>query len=259
MVAAAAIILLVVTLRESKRLGISNDTIYGLFLWGIIGGVIGARLVHVIDYWSYYVAHPGEIVGFAGLALYGAIAGALLAVFIYTRVKRVSFSSLAGVGDAIAVGAPLAQAVGRVGCTINGCCYGKPSPFHSFPGAVVYTARDTIPPQYWGVPLYPSQIYFLIWNLIVFAIIWRLRDRIKPQGSLFLLYLCLYAAGDFGLRFFRVNDPFLFGLHEGQIISLAILIVVIPLLIVRVRRFQQKISIAEPAGEVKQPGQSRED
>lgn len=238
-VALAVIALLAMTLRETRRLGISRDIIHSLFLWGIIGGFIVSRLVHVIDQWNYYMANPGAIVGFAGLSLYGAIIGALLAVWVYMRVRRIPFSSLAGVGDAIAVGAPLAQAIGRVGCAINGCCHGKLSPFQSFPGAVLYTPRDVIPSQYWGVPLYPAQIYFLLWNLIVFAIVWQLRDRLKPQGSLFFLYLCLYAAGDFGLRFFRVNEPFLMGLHQGQVISLAILVIAVPWLIIRMRRFQR--------------------
>ncbi len=238
-VALAVMALLAMTLRETKRLGISQDIIYNLFLWGIIGGFIVSRLVHVIDHVVTHPEEPIQIIGFAGLSLYGAIIGALLAVWVYMRVRRIPFSSLAGVGDAIAVGAPLAQAIGRVGCTINGCCHGKLSPFQSFPGAVLYTPRDVIPVQYWGVPLYPAQIYFLLWNLIVFAIVWQLRDRLKPQGSLFFLYLCLYAAGDFGLRFFRVNEPFLMGLHQGQVISLAILVIAVPWLIIRMRRFQR--------------------
>ncbi|MDY7019658.1 MAG: prolipoprotein diacylglyceryl transferase [Chloroflexota bacterium] len=239
MTALSVIALLVVTLRETKRLGISQDLVFNLFLWGIIGGFIGGRSVHIIDHWSYYVANPGDIVGFAGLALYGAILGSLVGVWIYMRVKRTPFSSLSGVGDAIAIGAPLAQAIGRIGCTINGCCFGKPSPFASFPGAVIYSPRDTIPFEYWGMPLYPAQIYFLIWNLIVFAVLWQLRDRLNPRGSLFFLYLCLYAAGDFGFRFFRYADTsYLLGLQQGQIISLAILVIAVPWLIIRMRRFR---------------------
>ncbi|GAI06187.1 unnamed protein product, partial [marine sediment metagenome] len=161
-VALAVIALLAMTLRETKRLGISQDIIYNLFLWGIIGGFIASRLVHVIDHVVTHPEEPIQIIGFAGLSLYGAIIGALLAVWVYMKVRRIPFSSLAGVGDAIAVGAPLAQAIGRVGCAINGCCHGKLSPFQSFPGAVLYTPRDVIPVQYWGVPLYPAQIYFLL-------------------------------------------------------------------------------------------------
>ena len=239
MVALAVIALLVVTFRETRKLSISPDLVFSLFLWGIIGGFIGGRLVHIIDHWSYYVANPRELVGFAGLALYGSIFGALIAVWIYMWLKRLPFSGLAGVGDAVAVGAPLAQALGRVGCTINGCCFGKPSPFNSFPGAVIYTVSDFVPYEYQGVPLYPAQIYFLIWNLIVFAILWQLRGRLKPQGSLFFLYLCLYAAGDFGLRFFRYADTsYPGGLQQGQIISLAILVVAVPWFIIRMRRFR---------------------
>jgi len=237
MVALAAITLLVVTLRETKRQGISQDIIYSLFLWGIIGGFIGARLVVV--QWGHYIAHPEDIfnfIGFPAFSLYGVIIGALVAVWVYTRVKRVPFQSLAGVGESVAVGAPLAQAIGRVGCTINGCCYGNPS---SLPWAVIYTNPHSACGLL-GEPLHPTQIYFLLWNLIVFAVVWRMRGRLKPQGSLFLLYLCLYAAGDFSLRFFRyVDQPFLFGLQQGQVISLAILVVVLPLFIIRMRRARQ--------------------
>ncbi|MBN2186849.1 MAG: prolipoprotein diacylglyceryl transferase [Dehalococcoidia bacterium] len=245
MVALAVITLLIVTFRETKRAGFPQDTTYNLFFWGIIGGFIISRLVHVVDYFVTHPEEPINIIGFAGLALYGAIGGALLGAWLYTKVRKIPFSSLSGVGDAIAVGGPLAQAIGRVGCTLNGCCFGKPSPFHLFPGAVLYTPRDTIPSQNWGVPLYPTQIYFLLWNLIVFAIIWRFRGKLKPQGSLFFLYLCLYAAGDFGIRFLRVNEPFLLGLHQGQVISLAILVVVVPWLIIRMRRFRQGIRATE--------------
>jgi phosphatidylglycerol:prolipoprotein diacylglycerol transferase len=242
MVALAVTVLLLSTLREARRLNITHD-IYSLFLYGIVGGFILSRLVHVID---YLVTHPGEhieILNFSGMALYGAIGGGVLGAWVYTRVKKIPWSSLADMGDAIAVGAPLAQAIGRIGCTINGCCFGKPSPFQTFPGAIFYTPRDTIPPEYWEVPLYPAQIYFFLWNLIVFAILWRFRYSIKPKGSLFLLYLCLYAGGDFGLRFFRVNEPFLWIFHQGQVISLLVLLVATPLLITK-RRHHKKQAAA---------------
>lgn len=257
MVALAVMTLLLVTSREVRRIGFPQDTLYGIFLWGIIGGFIVSRLVHVIDYLVTHPEEPIDIIGFAGLALYGAIGGALLGAWLYTKMKKISFPSLAGLGDSIAVGAPLAQAIGRLGCTLNGCCFGKPSTLHSFFTAVIYSPRDTIPREYWGVPLYPTQIYFLLWNLLVFAVVWSFRERLKPQGSLFFLYLSLYALGDFAIRFLRVNDPFLWGLHQGQVISLVMLAVTVPWLIFRIRRFRHGIRVAETTSEA-DLGQSRE-
>ncbi len=235
-VAIAVIILLAIIFREAGKQGFPLDFLNSLFLWGIGGGFICARLVHVIDHWSYYVSHPGSILGLEGMGLYGAIAGAILGAWVYTRIKKVPFSKLVVVADALAVGAPLAQAIGRLGCTINGCCYGTLAPGLSW--AVVYTHPNSFAPL--GVPLHPAQIYFVLWNLVVFAIVWHMRGRLKPRGSLFFLYLCLYAAGDFALRFFRYADTsYALGLQQAQIISLIILAVALPVLIIRMKKFRQ--------------------
>lgn len=240
MVAAAVITLLAITFRETKQRAVPESTTYNLFFWGIIGGIIGGKLGYFIQPWLLYGVNPSEIISPYGWALHGAIIGGILGGLIYWRIKaaQISLENLASISDAVAVGAPLAQAIGRIGCTINGCCYGKLSPFLSFPWAVSYTHPNSAAPQ--NTPLYPTQIYFLLWNLIVFAVVWRLRGRLKPQGSLVFLYLCLYSAGDFSLRFLRADPPLLLGLQEGQIFSLAILLVILPVLIIRIRRFQQK-------------------
>jgi len=228
MVALAVVAIIVVALCEAKRVGISQDTVYSVALWAVIGGVVVSRLVHVIDLWGYYMANPREIIGTEGLTIYGAILGAVLAVGIYAWVKKVSFWRL---GDIIAPGAVLGQAIGRIGCTINGCCYGLPT---SLPWAVTYTHPGSYAPL--GMAIHPTQVYFLLWNLTVFGVLWRLRGRLKPEGSLFLLYLSLYAIGDFGLRFFRAGTPFLFGFQEAQVIGLAALVVAVPWLVVRMHR-----------------------
>jgi len=260
MVAMAVITLLAITFRETKKRGVSETTtIYNLLFWALIGGIIGAKLVYFVEAWSLYGVKPSDIISPYGWALYGAILGSILAGLIYWRIrpKEASSQNLPAITDAVAVGAPLAQAIGRIGCTINGCCYGKPSPFLSFPGAVSYTPRDTIPAQYWNIPLYPTQIYFVLWSLIVFAIVWKLRRRPQLQGSLLFLYLSLYAVGDFGLRFFKAAPPVLTGLRGEQIISLVILAIALPVLIIRIHRFQQKAT-AEPADNTTQQ-QNQED
>ena len=167
------------------------------------------------------------------------------------------FSTLLRIGNAVAIATPLGLAIGRIGCTLNGCCFGKPSPFQYFPGAVTYALRPPgtlpqdwylLPAQYTGVPLYPTQIYHILWNLITFAIVWRFRGRFKPPGSLLFFYFCLYVAGDFGIRFLRDGGLVVPGLQQAQVINLAILAVFLPWLIVILRRSQPS-SQPDPEGE----------
>lgn len=265
-VAVAVALLLVIMLREAKRLGITRN-IYGIFIWGVIGGLIGGRIAYIIYEWAYFISNPREIIGFLGLAQNGMIIGVIVAALIYMRVTRMRFSTLLSMGDAVAVGMSLALAIGRIGCTINGCCHGQPSPFQFFPGAIIYTARDTIP-QYWDnlylyqdsvtIPLYPTQIYHLLWNLIVFAVVWRLRGRFKPEGCLLFFCLCLFAAGDFGVRFLRTDEPILWGLRQAQVLDLSIIAVFLPWLIIRIRRLKKQGLVTELAIEA-ESGQSHKD
>jgi phosphatidylglycerol:prolipoprotein diacylglycerol transferase len=265
-VAVAVISMIVIIPREAKKLGITRD-LYSLFLWCIIGGYIGGRLAYVIYDWAYFVANPREIIGFAGLAQNGMVIGVFVAALIYMRVTRMRFSTLLSIGDAMAVAMPLALGIGRIACTINGCCSGKLSPFHYFPGAVIYAPPPPGTPlqdwyylssQYFGVPIYPTQIYHLLWGLIVFAVVWRLRGKFKPEGCLAFFCFCLFAAGDFGIRFFRIGEPLLWGLYQAQVLDLAILVVFLPWLIIRMRRFKKQALVTELANEAEQ-GQSHED
>jgi phosphatidylglycerol:prolipoprotein diacylglycerol transferase len=242
---AIAVAMLVVTIpREAKRLGIKRD-LYSLFLWCIIGGLIGGRLAYIIYDLPHFVANPRDIIGFQGLAQNGMVIGIIVAALIYMRVTRMRFSMLLSIGDAVAVGAPLALAIGRIGCTLNGCCTGIPAP--NLPWAVVYTNPNSLAPL--NIPIHPTQIYHLLWGLTVFAIVWRLRGKFKPEGSLLFFFFCLYAAGDFSIRFLRTDEPVLWGLRQAQVLDLAILAVFLPWLIIRMRRFQKQTLVAELANE----------
>lgn len=251
MVVLAVVAIIMVTLLEAKRVGISEEHIYSVALWAVVGGVVVSRLVHVIDRWDYYVAHPEQIVRFEGLTVYGAVIGALLAVLIYTWIKKLSFWQL---GDVVAPGAILGQAIGRIGCILNGCCYGLPT---SVPWAVIYTHPRSYAPL--GMPIHPTHIYHLLWNLAAFALIWGLRRRLKPQGTLFLSYLALYAVGDLGIRFVRAGEPFLFGIQQAQLIGIVILVVTVPWLIIRMWRAKAEALVSESPSEVSPPEQNRGD
>lgn len=252
MVALGVALLLIIMPREAKRLGIPRD-IYSICLSGIAGGLIGGRLAYVFYNWEHFIANPREIIGFQGLAQNGMIIGIIVAALIYMWVTRMRFSMLLSMGDALAVGAPLALAIGRIGCTINGCCYGIPAP--DLPWAIVYTHPDSLAPL--GVPTHPTPIYHLLWNLIVFAIVWRFRGKLKPEGSLFFFFLCILAVGDFGIRFLRTDIPVLGWLRQAQVLDLGILAVFLPWLIVKLRRFHKQALVAELTTQP-EPGQSRE-
>jgi len=227
-VALAILSLVLWALREVRRgADLSYDTVFSAALVGIPSGIIFSRLLHVIDKWGYYFQNPGQIIGGSGLTIYGAVLGAALGVWIYSRFSKFSFGYLA---DVLAPGVILAQAIGRVGCTLNGCCYGIET---HLPWAVVYTHPESFGPL--GVPVHPTQIYEIVYNLIVFVVLLRLRGRFQPDGSLFLIYLTFYSLWRLGIGFIREGTPLLFGLHEAQIIAIIVLIITITLMALRTR------------------------
>jgi phosphatidylglycerol:prolipoprotein diacylglycerol transferase len=253
MVVLAVVAVIALAILEARRVRIPDQHIYDVALWGIIGGILVSRLLHVIDKWDYYMVNPRQIVGFEGLTVYGAVLGALIAVLIYCWVKKISFWQLA---DVIAPGAIVGQAIGRVGCLLNGCCYGLPT---SLPWGIVYTNPNSFCPI--GESFQPTQIYFIIWNLIGFGILWSVRRRLQPKGSLFLLYLAIYAAGDLCIRFVRVGEPFrtglFFNLQEAQLIGILILLVTVPWLAVRMWRYRAQHVVAVKSRQVKRRRRSR--
>ncbi len=259
MVALGVASLLVIMLREAKRRGLEHD-IYGVFFWGVVGGLVGGRLAYVIYYWERFMANPREIIGFQVLAQLGMIVGIVGAALIYMAVTRMRFSTLLSIGDAFMVGAPLALAIGRIGCTLNGCCLGQPSPFGFFPLAVMYSPRDTVPSQLWNTPVYPTQIYHVLWNAIVFGIVWRLRDKFKPPGGLLFFGFCVYAIGDLGLRFLRYDRgaTLFWGLDNPQVVDFALIAIFLPWLIIRLRQFRRPPPAPEIATEA-QPKQNPQD
>ncbi len=228
MVALAVITLVTWALFSVKKYPrLSYELVINAALVGIPSGVIFSRLLHVVDLWDYYSKNPGQIIGGEGLSIWGAVLGAAIGIWIFSRFSKISFGHVA---DVIAPGIILAQAIGRVGCTLNGCCYGKTT---DLPWAIVYTNPNTHGPI--GVPVHPTQIYEIIFNLIVFGILFRLRRRLEPDGSLFLVYLTLYSVWRLGIDFIRDGTPFLFGLHQAQVVSIIVLVITVPLLAVRTR------------------------
>lgn len=238
---------LLLTVPLARRLGISDDITFMAAIWAVVFGLLGARLTHVIDDWSYYSQHPLQIVAIqkGGLGWYGALIGGTLGVAIYSRIGKFSLARFA---DAAAPGVLLGLSIGRIGCTINGDAPGTAT---SLPWAVTYTHPDTFAPPW--VPTHPAPVYEILWNMVALAVLWRLWKRLRPDGSLFLVSLVLYAVGRFVISWFRAEDQVLGPLHQSHLISIAIFIVAVALLVYRKTRLVKAGSAEEGPPEQKPP------
>jgi phosphatidylglycerol---prolipoprotein diacylglyceryl transferase len=241
MIALAILLIVLWMIREVRRgARLTADTVFTAAIVGIPSGVIISRLLHVIDRWSYYSQNPGAMLGFEGLTIWGAVLGAALGIWVYSRFSKFDFGYFA---DLVAPAILLGQAIGRVGCLINGCCFGDPT---SLPLGIVYSSPDCYAPL--GVSVLPTQFFEIVFLLIVFSVLLRLKGRLQPDGSLFLIYLSLYSLWRFGIDFVRDGTPFLFGLHQAQVIGLVVLIIAVPTLVLRTRWVKRG---ASGGGEVK--------
>jgi phosphatidylglycerol---prolipoprotein diacylglyceryl transferase len=228
-------------IRRGAR--ISYDALMGAALVGIPSGIVFARLLHVIDQWSYYSQNPGLIIGGQGLTIYGAILGAALGVWVYSRFVKINYAYMA---DIVTPGIILAQAIGRVGCTVNGCCYGKAIDDSVL--NVVYINPASFGPL--GEAVSPTQIFEIIFLLLLFVVVLLLRKRLKPIGATFLFYLGMYSLWRIGIGFLRVGTPFMFGLEQAQVIGIIVGAICFGLLIYRYRQYRAGKIPAEEAADL---------
>ncbi len=237
MIDIAVITVVVWALRAvQKSAKLNYDMVLNAALIGVPAGLIFSRVLHIIDQWQYFANRPlSGLLSGEGLTIYGAVLGATLGLWLYSRWSKFQFGVLA---DIIAPATILGQAIGRIGCILNGCCYGIVT---GLPWSISYTntnsygyqASSTLPE---GIGLHPSVAYEFIWDLIVFGVLLKIGKRFKPDGVLFAIYLAAYAFGRLFIDFTRDGTPFLFGLHQAQVTSLAVLLVTVPWIIFKARR-----------------------
>ncbi|MFH0846791.1 MAG: prolipoprotein diacylglyceryl transferase [Chloroflexota bacterium] len=225
-------------MREIKRgARLNQDTVITAAVVGIPSGLFVSRLLHIIDQWGYYRMNLGELIGSEGLTIWGAVLGATLGIWVYSKLSHLDFGYFL---DVTAPGILLAQSIGRVGCTLNGCCYGVATRLpwgiaYTNPASFGYTDSILLAS---GAGLHPVQVYEIIYDLIIFALLLKLRGRFKPDGSLFLIYLSFYALWRLFIDFIRPGTSFLFGLHQAQVISIVVLFIAMTKLILRTRRVE---------------------
>ncbi|HJX12152.1 MAG TPA: prolipoprotein diacylglyceryl transferase [Dehalococcoidales bacterium] len=230
----AVVAAVLITAYRAKKKGIAADHVYSLALWVVLGGIVGARLFHVIDRWEYYAGHPLHILQFqqGGLAIWGALAGGGLVLLLYARIKHLPLGRLA---DTIAPGLLVAQIIGRFGCIVNGDAYGG---LTDLPWAFIYTHPDAlIPAELHSLPTHPYPVYEIIWNALVLLLVLRLERYFKRDGMVFLSYLPVYALGRLLLTFVRQESITLWGLQQAQVIAMLVILVgVLAMISLLVRR-----------------------
>lgn len=181
--------------------------------WAILGGIVGARLLHVLDNWEIYAQTPARIllINEGGIALYGAILGGSLTGYVAARVLRLEAGPIA---DLAAPGLLVGQAIGRIGDIINGEHLSIRS---SLPWGVMYLHPDSPGSRF---PVEPAVGYELLWDLVVLGMLLFLRPRLRVAGTIYWSYLLLYSLGRFLISFLRLDPIRVAGLQISQLVAL---------------------------------------
>ena len=195
-----------VSVRNSRKQGINPDDAWNLGILVVLYGVVGAKILYIINDWSTYSAHPSEIFSLSTLQAGGVFSGGLIAALAAAAwyIRRHNMPPLATC-DAFAPGLALGHAIGRVGCFAAGCCYGKPT--HHFWGV---TFTNPVAHAIVGTPLNealePTQLFESAVELANFFILTWMFKRRKFDGQVFGAYLILYGVARYFLEFIR-DDP----------------------------------------------------
>ena len=196
-------------MRRGEKRGISKDHVISAGLYIMISAILGSRFFYVITHLNEFHGHwldtvnpfqsSGEI-GIAGLSMLGGVVMALLTIIIFFRIKKISILRFF---DAASPSLALGLALTRIGCFLNGCCFGKPG---SLPWCVVFPnnspAADFLP----GQRLHPTQIYSSLFDfLILGTILWVDRKK-RPDGVLAAVFFILYGTFRFLIDFVRFYE-----------------------------------------------------
>lgn len=218
MIAIAFAVGILVTPPFARRAKIKMEVILELAIYMVVCAIVGSRSLYVIGRWGYYKDNLLEIfmVQKGGLAFLGGFLLAVLVTFLFARSKGIPVLRLM---DVMCPGTALGYSIARIGCFLNGCCFGLPTgvPWGvSFPvGALAYS--------YFGADqIHPTQLYAVFLVLAIFLIIVFLWKRRAYDGYVFFWFLVLYAVYRFTVEFFRYCPPelYLLGLNPGQIVSI---------------------------------------
>jgi len=200
--------------RESPREKINPDYTLEAVIVAGLGGLLGARILYMLLNWTFYSTQPltAFFTRFEGLSFYGGFFLATILLYFWSRWRQIGFLKLT---DFMAPYLALGYAFGRMGCFLNGCCYGLES---NVPWALPISPGDE-------VLRHPVQLYALFGSLLIFFILKRVRPARPFVGFLTVALFALYGLLRFTTEFFRHGEAIWLGLTNAQLFSLALIFV----------------------------------
>jgi phosphatidylglycerol:prolipoprotein diacylglycerol transferase len=209
----------------ARRAGYQEDTIYNVALCLVIGGIVGARLLYVIENWGDFNDDPVDIirVNTGGISIYGALIGGTIGAWLYAYIRKVP--NIPRGADIAALGGILGMAVGRIGDVINGEHFASDT---DLPWGVVYTHQNS-PSQFHpdgpGVVQHPAVAYEMIGDLVIFGILLFIYLRVNRAGVTFFAFVFLYGLLRTFVSFLRLDDIVFLGLRTAQLIGIAAMVI----------------------------------
>jgi phosphatidylglycerol:prolipoprotein diacylglycerol transferase len=190
-------------LREARRLGLDEDGVITVILVALVAAILGARALYVLEHLEDFRGSYLSVLALwqGGLTLYGGMAAGTFAGLLAARQVRLPMWVAA---DALTPSLALGTVFGRVGCFLNGCCYGRPT---RLPWGVVFPPDSFASLEFGPVPVHPSQLYFSAAGLVLFLLVWGVRRRAWVPGVLFWGFVAVFALVRIPLDLTRVYEP----------------------------------------------------
>jgi phosphatidylglycerol:prolipoprotein diacylglycerol transferase len=198
--------------KDAVKHGIAKDKIIDLMFWSIVWGIIGARVFYILLYPETFADDPLSVFKIyeGGLVFHGGLIFGTIAAFVNLKKKNLPVLRTL---DILTVYMPLAHAFGRIGCFLNGCCYGKP---YQGPWAVKFSE--------YSPAVHPTQLYSAFLLLLIFVFLKSCSSKKSFSGRISALYLILYGLMRFSIEFLRDNPVIAFNLSAYQFISTGLVI-----------------------------------
>lgn len=223
MIALGILLSFYVGLYKSKKFNLSSDKLSSLMIWIIVAAFVGGKLFYYLESPRKYFGDPSLMLDLSGggFVFYGSLIFAVPTIVWWLRKEKIPVRPFI---DIFAILGPIVHSFGRIGCFMAGCCHGT---ICNVPWGVTFKNEESLAEPL-NVPLHPTQLYDILVNVIILAVVLMLEKKKQFDGQLFLIYLVMYAVGRSIVEMFRGDEErgYLFNgaLSHSQFIAIVVII-----------------------------------